>query len=244
MQAGYQIRLPNFQGPLDLLLSLIDDRQLDITEVSLAQVMDQYLVHLATLREMEVQSLAEFVLVASQLILIKSRALLPEPPPFEQVEDPGQQLVQRLIEYRRFRAAADELEARSDRGLRAYPRPPAPPPPSESYPIEGVPLEALVEALRQSLTTQPTGSPDTVVAPLAVSLTQKLAELRRMVEEKGALTFAALVAPAQSRLEIVVTFLALLELLRRREIKTRQEVPFGEILLQRVESPSASSAAS
>ncbi|MFQ5945085.1 MAG: segregation and condensation protein A [Anaerolineae bacterium] len=240
LQAAYQIKLPNFQGPLELLLSLIDDRQLDITEVSLAKVTDQYLIHLATLQEMEVQSLAEFVRVASQLILVKSRALLPDPPPPEDLEDPGQQLVQRLIEYRRFRAAADELETRSDQGLRAYPRPPAPPPASESYPLEEVPLEALVEALRQSLATQPSGSPDTVVAPLAVSMTRKVATLRRLVEEKGSLTFKSLVEAAQSRLEVVVTFLAILELLRRREIRTRQEVAFGEILLLPVESPSSS----
>ncbi len=240
MQATYQIRLPNFQGPLDLLLSLIDDRQLDITEISLAQVTDQYLIHLATLQEMEVQSLAEFVMVASQLILIKSRALLPEPPPVEESEDPGQQLVQRLIEYRRFRAAAEELEARSDSGLRAYPRPPAPHPASESFPLEEVPLEALVEALRQSLATQAVGSPDSVVAPLAMSLTEKVAELRRLMEEKKSYTFQALVQAARSRLEIVVTFLAVLELLRRREIKTRQEVPFGDILLLPAGPPGAS----
>ncbi len=132
------------------------------------------------------------------------------------------------------------MEARSDSGLRAYPRPPAPHPASESFPLEEVPLEALVEALRQSLATQAVGSPDSVVAPLAMSLTEKVAELRRLMEEKESYTFQALVQAARSRLEIVVTFLAVLELLRRREIKTRQEVPFGDILLLPAGPPGAS----
>lgn len=229
MQAAYQIQLPNFQGPLDLLLNLIDERRLDITEVALAQITDQYLIHLATLREMEVESLADFVVVASQLILIKSRALLPVPPPLEEVEDPGEQLVQRLIEYRRFRAAAEELQARSEAGMRAFPRPPAPPSPAELYPLEAVPLEILVEALRQSLAARPVGSPDDMIAPLAVSLTQKVDALRQLIRAKGSLSFAELVSAARSRLETVVTFLALLELLRRREITATQEAPFGEI---------------
>ncbi len=228
----YEVTLPLFRGPLDLLLHLIQERELEITKISLAQVTDQYLAYLSHLERLEVESLADFIVVAAQLLLIKSRALLPQPPAgeFEEEEEIGDELVRRLIEYQKFKAAAQELRSREEEGLRTYPRAIAtqPRPPLQ---LEGVSLNDLVEVLRQALQEQPVGSVGEIVAPLTISLPAKIKGLERLIRRHRRLNFDHLLRRAQSRLEIIVTFLALLQLIKRRKIVVQQDRPFGEITI-------------
>lgn len=228
----YEVTLPFFRGPLDLLLHLIQERELEITKISLAQVTDQYLTYLSHLERLEVESLADFIVVAAQLLLIKSRALLPQPPAgeFEEEEEIGDELVRRLIEYQKFKAAAQELRSREEEGLRAYPRAIAaqPRPPLQ---LEGVSLNDLVEVLRQALQEQPVGSVGEIVAPLTISLPAKIRELERLILRHRRLNFNRLLRSAKSRLEIIVTFLALLQLIKRRQIAVQQDRPFEEITI-------------
>src|SRR3990170_2755668 len=105
-ERSYEVRLPVFEGPLDLLLHLIEREELDITKVALAQVTDQYLAYLAMLKEVEVQVLTDFLVVAAKLLLIKSQALLPKPPPSvldEEEEDIGDELARQLRVYKQFK---------------------------------------------------------------------------------------------------------------------------------------------
>ena len=225
----YEVTLPCFRGPLDLLLHLIQERELEITNISLAQVTDQYLTYVSHLERLEVETLADFIVVAAQLLLIKSRALLPQPPPGEfEEEEVGDELVRRLIEYQKFKAAAQQLRSREEEGLRAYPRAVAaqPRPP---FPRQGVSLNDLVEVLRQALQEQPVGSVGEIVAPLTISLPARIRELERLVRRRRRLNFSRLLRKAKSRLEIIVTFLALLQLIKRRQIAVQQDRPFGEI---------------
>lgn len=226
----YEVTLPFFKGPLDLLLHLIVERELEITNISLAQVTDQYLVYLSHMERLEVETLADFIVVAAQLLLIKSRALLPQPPAAEFEEEIGDELVRRLIEYQKFKAAAQGLRSREEEGLRAYPRAvtaqPRPP-----FSLQGVSLNVLVEVLRQALQEQPVGSVGEIVAPLTISLPAKIRELERLVRRRRRLNFTRLLRRAKSRLEIIVTFLALLQLIKRRKIAVQQDRPFGEITL-------------
>ncbi len=231
MSISYQVVLPHFEGPLDLLLHLIQERELEITKISLAQVTDQYLDYLSHLERVEVENLADFIFVAAQLLLIKSRALLPHPPVEEEVEEgSGDELVRRLIEYQKFKAVASELQKREEEGLHAYAKA-ATPPLRPGFRLEGVSLDDLVALLRQVLQEQPTGSVDGVVSPLTISLPAKISELERLVKRGRRLRFLRLLRKATSRMEIVITFLALLQLLKRRKIIVQQDRPFGEIVV-------------
>jgi segregation and condensation protein A len=230
----YSVKLPVFEGPLDLLLHLIEERELEITKVSLAAVTDQYLDYMSRVEELRPDRLADFLVIAAKLLLIKSRTLLPQPPEQpeeEEEEDVGDELVRRLIEYRRFKNAARELRSREEQGLRAYARLLATREPQPAFRLEGVTLDALLEAVREALMAQPTGSVDEVVTPLSVSLPEKIAQLEALLTERRRFSFTGMLKEAKSRAEIVVTFLALLQLMKRRKVVVEQQELYGEILV-------------
>ncbi len=228
----YEVRLPVFEGPLDLLLHLIERQELDITTVSLARVTDQYLAYLARQEQIDPATVADFLLVAAKLLLIKSRTLLPQPPRLETAEeevDVGEELVRQLREYQRFKAVAAALAEREAQGLRSHVR--VAPPPSVPIHLDqlDVSLDELLAAVRQALAPQPRESVNHVVAPLTVSIADKMAAIRALMSDGKSIEFSRLLATAQSRVEIIVTFLALLELMKQRAITVRQDQLFGEI---------------
>lgn len=231
MSTKYTVRLPVFEGPLDLLLHLIEERELDITKVSLAAVTDQYLEYISHLDTVEPEKLTDFLIIAAQLLLIKSRNLLPQPPaePEEEEEDIGDELVRRLIEYRKFKSAAQDLRFRQDHGLRAYARVLPPPHSDGTVRLEGITLDALVEAVRQAMVTQVASSADEVVMPLRISLSDTIARLEGLLRARGRFSLSSLLQQATSRMEIVVTFIALLQLMKRRKVVVEQSELFGEI---------------
>ena len=234
MSDTYNVKLPVFEGPLDLLLHLIEERELEITKVSLTAVTDQYLHYMSQVEELRPDRLADFLIIAAKLLLIKSRTLLPQPPEQsdeEEEEDVGDELVRRLIEYRRFKSAAGELRFREEQGLRAYARLLAAPEPQPTFRLEGVTLDALLEAVRQAMMAQPTASVDEVVTPLTVSLPEKIAQLETLLAERRGFSFTGILKEAKSRTEIVVTFLALLQLMKRRKVVVEQQQLYGEILV-------------
>ncbi len=232
----YKVRLTVFEGPLDLLLQLIQRRELDITQVSLALVTDQYLQYIRDLEVVEAEELTEFLVIAAQLLLIKSRLLLPSPPSppadEEDEEDVGQILVERLEAYRRYKAAAQQLHDREDRGQRAFVRTAPPEFPRPPLPQgAGLPTQ-LLAALQQILAPQPLAPVSDVVSPIRVSITDQMSIIRARLEGRKPCTFHSLFSPASSRMEVIVTFLALLEMMRRGEVVAWQERVFGEILIR------------
>jgi segregation and condensation protein A len=235
LSTTYTVRLPVFEGPLDLLLHLIEERELDITKVSLAAVTDQYLDYISRLDKLEPEKIADFLIIAAKLLLIKSRMLLPQPPveaEDEEEEDVGDELVRRLIEYRRFKGAAQELRFREEHGMRAYARLLPAPQPEPTIRLEGITLDALVLAVRQALESQKTSSADDVVMPLHISLPDKIAHLESLLENQRQYSFSRILEQATSRMEIVVTFLALLQLMKRRKVVVEQSELFGEIRIR------------
>lgn len=239
---AYQIRLPAFQGPVDLLLRLIEERQLAITAVSLAAVADQYLEHIRSLDEQDGAELAAFIEVAARLLLIKSRQLLPAAPTDDedQEEDIALDLVRRLEEYRRYRLAADWLTERRAQGLALYSREPTLP--DEPTPVpRPSSAELLLAALRRTLETEETLAEhaDDVVSPVAISLPRKLRMVLKQLWRHGAVRFHELIAGARSRAEVVVTFLAVLELVRRGRAVATQQAPFADIEITRTTIESA-----
>ncbi len=231
--APWSITLPVYSGPLDLLLQLIERAELDITRVSLVQVTDQYLEHLRQLQEREAAPVAEFLAIAARLILIKSEALLPRPPVrAEGEEDPGEELARQLLAYRRYKEIAGLLGDRMEAGLRTYLRTAPPPHVEPRLDLAGLTPEDLLEAVRRALAGLPEPSPEEApVQPHRVTIRDKTTLIVTTLQVEGRGTFQALLRGARSRMEVVVTFLALLELIKRGQVLARQASPFGDIEL-------------
>lgn len=231
----HSFHLPEFEGPLDLLLQLIERRELDITRVSLAAVTDQFLEVISRPGNIALSQLADYMIIAAKLVLIKSRMLLPRPEtPSADEEDVGDDLVRQLREYKMFKQVAAFLRERERQGLRAYPRlaPPPHPQPTATR-LEGVSPDDLAHALLRALRIRPTLPQGTLTVPLAVSIDHAITKILAWTARETTVTFTRLLDRAQTRIEIIVTFLAVLELIKRRQIHARQDALFGEIVLAR-----------
>lgn len=238
MGAGYAVRLPIFEGPLDLLLHLIEREEMDITEVSLVAVTDQYIRTIEELEEIEPGALADFLVVAAKLLYIKSRSLLPKPrPPAEDEDEGGDSLLQQLLEYRRYKSVAQGLQQRQEAGLRAFVRLAPAPTLERKLDLSNVSPDQLTRALQRALRRIPSDPPPPRVHTYPITMAEKIAVVRtHLAAGKGRNTepvyFHALLSDASSRMEIVITFLAILELIKQREIVVEQETIFGEIIVR------------
>ena len=228
----YQVQLPVFEGPMDLLLHLIEEQQLDITKVSLAQVTQQFLDHLARAESINADHLADFLVVAAKLIYIKSTVLLPQPPPSEEEEDVGDDLVRQLILYKQFKEVAGHLRALEEQGSRAFVRVAPPVALPKTLDLEGITLDDLLQAVREALEVLPPAPPvNGVVAPLMVTVDEKIELIQSRIARAGRVSFRQLIRKARSRVEVIVTFLAVLEMIKRRLVDARQEALFGDVVI-------------
>ena len=230
---AFQLQLTVFEGPLDLLLYLIEREELDITAVSLVQVTDQYLSYLHSGDQLDPDALAEFIVIGARLLYIKSRALLPKPPPDEEpLEDLAEDLVQRLREYRRFKEVAGALRGIEEEGRRAYPRLA----PATGVPLptglDGVTLDLLLSIFQEVLERQPAAEEqEGVVERHEVTVEQKVAELSDALRRRGRLSFRAFISACRSRIEVIVAFMAVLELIKSLQLRAEQDALFGDISL-------------
>ena len=231
---GYRINTPLYEGPLDLLLDLIEKAELDITKLALAQVTDQYLDYLRNLVDCNAAEVSAFLVIAARLVLIKSAALLPHPVsadnPVE--EDDAEALAQQLITYRRFKQLAAWLAERENDNLRTYLRLAAPAPRFEPHlDMEDITLEDLVIIAYQVFV----GKADLpalskVVSMQRITIREKIQAIIDILRREGNTSFRTL-AGSRSKLEIVITFLAMLELIKRSFIEVEQADLFGDIHL-------------
>jgi segregation and condensation protein A len=237
-QPAYQVTLPVFEGPLDLLLHLIEREELDITEVSLAQVTNQYIEYLAQLGERNPEHLADFLVVAAKLLLIKSRVLLPQPPrsSLAQEEDDGGDLVRQLIEYKKFKDAARWLQDLEAEGLQSYIRLAPTPRLERTVDLGDVNLDDLLTAVREALAIKPVApSVNDTVSPITVTMSGQMALIQQETARGRSVSFRSLLERAANRLEIIVTLLALLEMVKQLQVRMRQDAAFGDILIVRSE---------
>ncbi len=231
----YQVHLPMFEGPLGLLLHLIEREELDITKVALAQVTDQYLAYLAVLKEVEVEFLTDFLVVAAKLLFIKSQVLLPKPPPSlvgEEEEDIGDQLARQLRAYKQFKTVAQALRQQETDGLRSFIRLAPPPKLEPRLSLGEVTLDDLVAAVRQALAVRPAEpAVSEVVSPVTVTIGEQMALIRDELTHHRQISFQRLLRQVTTRVGVIVTFLAVLELIKQYEIEVRQDILFGEIVI-------------
>ena len=232
----FALDLPKFQGPLELLLHLIERRELDITEVSLVTVTEQYLAHVREGDRIDLGALASFIGMGARLLLLKSRALLPRDPEDEDEADENdpQALLDALAEYRRYREAAEhlrDLEAEHRTGYRREAAPPELPLPSG---LDGVTTDQLYALFREVLERLPEEEPPTEVEREAVLLRDRVSLLTERLERERTIPFRELIGAATSRVMVIVDFLAVLELIRRHYLEARQDEAFGEITLARI----------
>lgn len=235
---GYRISTTVYDGPLDLLLDLIERAELDITTLALAQVTDQYLAHLAEMQDRNPEEVSAFLVVASRLLQIKSAALLPRPPRGEtppEVDD-GEALAQQLILYRRFKQLAGQISERDLAGMHTYLRVAAP-----VYKVEpqldlsGLTLLEFLEAARRVFRNgNHLTNLDEVVSLPRITIREKISAILTTLKTTGGTSFRAILKNS-SRVEVVVTFLALLELVKRYIVTTRQADLFADIQLDPVE---------
>lgn len=230
--ADFTLHLEGFDGPLDLLLQLIERRELDITTVSLAQVADHYLAHLRGMQSVDPYVLAEFIAIAAKLLLIKSSALLPRPgqvAPEDDFEDPTD-LTERLRAYQTFRQAAASLKEREEQGLRSYTRlVPLEPPRPTLKPRGGSPND-LLKALRRLADEIARRPVEDTVEREPFTIGEKIDLLRARCAAGLPVSLLELLV-GRGRAEAVATFLALLELLRLGEIDATQSERYGDVLI-------------
>lgn len=231
---AYTVATPVFAGPLDLLLQLIERAELDITRLALAQVTDQYLEHLHSLQESAAEEVSAFLVIAARLLQIKSEVLLPRPPVREEgEEDPGEALARQLLAYKRFKEAASLLAAREAAGLHTYLRLAPPPKVEGRLDLSGLELSDLLAAAQAVFAGIDNRPPlATVVAAPRVTIREKIGVITRFLRQHGRATFRLLLSRRPTHLDVVVTFLAMLELIKRRMVQVRQEVLFGEIEIE------------
>ena len=239
--AAYAVTLPAFEGPLDLLLHLIENQELDISAISLMTVTDQYLRTLGELEEIEPGALADFLVIASRLLYIKSFSLLPKPRPAGEEEDEeasGEALVRQLLDYRRFKEVATHLRGREEQGLRVYVRTAPRPQMERRLDLSNLDIERLHAALRRVLQRLPVEPPTPRVKTYAITVAEQVENVRTFVRERLArsragagIDFMELLGEQHTRLGVIVTFLAVLELIKQGELELQQEATFGVILL-------------
>lgn len=242
--AEYKVQFEVFEGPLDLLLYLVKKEEVDIYEVNLTRIATQFIEYIEVMRQLDLEVAGEFLVMASTLMYIKSRELLPVDQQVateeEEEEDPRWELIRQLVEYKKFKDAAACLQTLEDQRERSYPRLPAPPdlaaPPSFRPEVS---LFDLIHAVSEILhrVQEREGPRDIFEDQWSVS--QKIDYLQKLLAEQPRLRFTELFAQTTSRSEVVATFLALLELIRLRRLLAVQEKEFGEIEIQRREVENA-----
>jgi segregation and condensation protein A len=232
----YLVQLPVFEGPLDLLLQLIEREKLDISTISLAQVAGQFLSRVREMELVEADMLADFLVVAVKLVWIKSRLLLPQPalPTEEEEEDPGEALARQLREYKRFKEAAQALRVIEETGRHTYVRTAPPPELEKRLEVEGGLIADLLAAAQAAFrnSTLPTIIPDGMVVPFNLTIHDQIRRIREATFGGQRITFRALLGDVRHRLEIIVTLLAVLELIKRQQVSVCQDDAFGEIVIE------------
>ena len=235
MEEDYKVKLEVFEGPLDLLLFLIKRDEIDIYDISIERITRQYLEYLQAFKELNIEVAGEFLVMAANLIYMKSRSLLPvdQRPPEEEAEedDPRWELIRQLIEYKKFKEAAVDLHAREIEQQQRFVRSPNGAPETALAPMRlgEVGIFQLINAFQNVIKRIEARQDLQEIFEERFTVSDKIDLILQRVGGGGQLRFSELFEGVSSRVEVVVTFLALLELIRLKQIRAVQADPLGEI---------------
>jgi segregation and condensation protein A len=242
MESEYKVQLEAFEGPLDLLLYLVKKDEVDIYDISIERITTQYLEYLETFEVLHIEVAGEFLVMAANLLYIKSRTLLPKDQqlPEEEAEedDPRWELIRQLIEYRKFKEAAAHLRDQEDLQAALFPRavsldPAHAPLLDDNLLIGDIGIFDLINAFQRALKRLPVEEKQGEIYEETFTVTDRINHLMSLVDRGVSMRFEELFGQATTRSELVVTFLAILELIRMKQFRVRQEEQFGEIWLDR-----------
>src|SRR5436305_1553816 len=234
MEADYKVKLDVFEGPLDLLLFLIKRDEIDIYDISLERITGQYLEYLQAFKELKIDIAGEFIVMAANLIYLKSRSLLPldQQPPEEDADedDPRWDLIRQLIEYKKFKEAAVQLHDRQLEQERIFIRDAGRAPTSDGpLRLHEVGIFQLIHAFQEVIKRAEAREDLGEIFAERFTVSDKIEKILQRIANGGSVRFSELFAEMASRIEIVVTFLALLELIRLNQVRTLQRQMFDEI---------------
>ncbi len=239
-QEEYKVQLEVFEGPLDLLLYLIKKDELDIYDIPIERITNQYMEYINLMRMLDLNIAGEFIVMAATLMMIKSRMLLPPEERTvleeeEEEDDPRWDLIRQLVEYKKFKDAALHLEGLEQRQQDVFVRGSdvAKLGPESDVSLRDVSIFDLITAFNEALKKVKTEELKEIFAE-RYSVAEKIDTLVNLMRSNDRVTFSCLFEHVASRHEIVCTFLAVLELIRLKQIMARQEGPFGEIVICRV----------
>lgn len=230
----YAVKLESFEGPLDLLLHLIAKAQVDIKDIFVSEITDQYLSYLEQMEQLDMEQATEFLTMAATLLNIKSRSLLPKPEKVEEDEDPEALLILQLEEYKRIKQVSDTLHEMEAHAAQSYYKLP------EEYAfqddplnLEGVSVESLYDALQELLAQKKEAEQRpariNVIRAEPYTVRHQIAHVRAFLSKRGRMRFDELFAIHATRNEIIATFLALLELISAGEAGASQNQRYGAI---------------
>ena len=239
----FEVHIPVFEGPLALLLHLIEKNELDITKIALAQVTDEFMIYVETMRDqMDIAVVADFLSVAARLILIKSRALLPKPPESAKIQtdeqDIGDELIRQLRAYRQYKQAAAWLLERDQQDLRSYIHiGPPPRPQSIHIDMSSVTLEMICMTAQALLYPVEGPRPEEAIQRPRISIAQQINVIRQNLMRLARVTFKHLLSRKPTRVEAAVTLQAILELIKQRTVQAQQQELFGDITIEATVPP-------
>jgi len=227
---AYNIKTDKFEGPMDLLLELIEKEKLDITELSLAHVADQYLEHIKINADIQLENLAEFLSVAAKLILIKSRALLPILNFTEEEEEEIKDLAKQLEEYKKFKDASLNLGKMAEAGRISHSRPGYAGVQALFYPPEDFNVFDFKKYFQAVLDEIPIIEKlEEEIVREVVTLEEKINDLQNTLRQKVETSFSELTSGATDKIDVIISFLAMLEMVKQRIIEVDQQELFQEI---------------
>ncbi len=234
----YTVKLQDFEGPLDLLLFFIKRDELDVYDIPIARITREFLEYLHFMEDLDLEVAGEFVVMAAELMQIKVKLLLPPEPGEEEEIDPRANLVQRLVEYKRFKEQADLMKQREeermklfDRGYRAADEHVMEEETAEDL-VRDVTFFDLIAAFKFAMDRMPKRFAHEVNR-LNVTLEEQIAYIEDVIARRPEITFFELISPMKERIRIVVTFIALLEVIRAKRVIVRQLEPFGDLSIVR-----------
>ncbi len=232
---AYQVKLNQFEGPLDLLLHLIEEAQVDIKDIFISEITNQYLAYMEALDELDMETASEFLSVAATLVYIKSRSLLPKPPKEEEpnMEDPEEVLLRQLREYKAFKEISCKLNSLYESASRSYSKLPE----ELVLPEQEVTLKEMTTSALYAVFTRlmaDAGEERVDVREIEqdrFTIRSQLRRIRSVLQERETVRFEELFEGIPVKLEMIVTFMALLDMIRRSEIKLKQSTPYGAIMI-------------